>query len=252
MKDATPKAKAGFGHASFGWAGHLSLASQATAGRDGHIGIAPTTIEAFGSTKLDLAGAAYTLDPVAGGTGPTLKSHDGVVVVPGQFSGFNPLGAEKTASGCEVAWKAAGADQYSIWITDSNGNYISDSGLVSGTSATLEAAEVRFHQDLNGDGVIGVPQAHAAVSMASASGDSFVFRPDLGTMSTVPSANFDAHDFHSPSSGPLSEFSFDDPVAPSEMLIHGISDPHDPFVNPHQPSPILHVTDLHAGFVFLH
>src|SRR5205814_923414 len=71
---------------------------------DGRIGVAPTTIEAFGATKLDLAGAAYSLDPVAGGAGPTLKGQ-GVAVVPGQFPGFNPIGAEKTASGYQIAWK---------------------------------------------------------------------------------------------------------------------------------------------------
>ena len=30
-------------------------------------------------------------------------------------------------------------------------------GVVSGTSTALEALETSFHQDLNGDGVIGVP-----------------------------------------------------------------------------------------------
>jgi serralysin len=221
---------------------------------DGIIGIAPTTIEAFGSTKLDLAGAAYSLDPVAGGAGPTLK-WQGVAVVPGQFPGFNPIGAEKTATGYEVAWKATGVDQYSIWTTDGNGNYVSDGGGVSGTSTTLEGAEVSFHQDLNGDGVIGVPTAHAAVSMPAASalvGDSFVFRPDLGTNSTMASANFNAPDSQSPSSGPLPEFSFSGPAAASEMLIQQVNDHHDPFVSQDQPSPLLHVTDIHAGAVFIH
>src|SRR5207249_3136288 len=51
-----------------------------------------------------------------------------------------------------------GADQYTIWNTDSNGNYISSvtSNVLSGTSLTLEAYETTFHQDLNGDGMIGV------------------------------------------------------------------------------------------------
>jgi len=221
---------------------------------DGRIGIAPTTIETFGSTKLDLAGAAYSLDPVAGGgTGPTLKWH-GVAVIPGQFPTFNPIGAEKTATGYEVAWKATGADQYSIWITDSNGNYISDGGRVSGTSTTLETAETRFHQDLNGDGVIGVPTAHAAVSMPAASalaGDSFVFSPDLGTNSALASANFNALDAQSPSSGPLPAFSFSGPAAALEMLFHQVNDSYDPFVSQDQPSPLLHLTDLHGGAVFI-
>ena len=68
-----------------------------------------------------------------------------------------PIGAEQTASGYEVAWKNAGADQYSVWNTDSNGNFLSNLiAPVSGTSTALESLETSFHQDLNGDGVIGV------------------------------------------------------------------------------------------------
>ena len=49
---------------------------------------------------------------------------------------WTPIGAEQTASGYLVAWKMAGADQYSVWVTDSNGNYLSNTlTSVSGTSA---------------------------------------------------------------------------------------------------------------------
>ena len=45
-----------------------------------------------------------------------------------------------------------------MWDTDSSGNYISDLiGVVSGNSTALESLETSFNQDLNGDGVIGVP-----------------------------------------------------------------------------------------------
>ena len=30
-----------------------------------------------------------------------------------------PIAAEQTASGYEVAWKVTGADQYTVWYTDS-------------------------------------------------------------------------------------------------------------------------------------
>ena len=36
-----------------------------------------------------------------------------------------PIGVEQTASGYEVAWKSPGVDLYSIWNTDSNGNFLS-------------------------------------------------------------------------------------------------------------------------------
>ena len=51
-----------------------------------------------------------------------------------------------------------GTDQYTVWSTDSNGNFISNviGGIVSGSSSALESLETSFHQDLNGDGMIGV------------------------------------------------------------------------------------------------
>src|SRR5258705_9681301 len=51
-------------------------------------------------------------------------------------------------------------NQFSIWNTDSGGNFLSFS-VFSGTSTALESLETSFHQDLNGDGVIGVPAATA-------------------------------------------------------------------------------------------
>ena len=45
-----------------------------------------------------------------------------------------------------------------MWSTDSSGNYVSNIVAVgSGTSAALESIETSFHQDLNGDGAIGLP-----------------------------------------------------------------------------------------------
>ena len=124
---------------------------------DGVIG--PTTvIEGFGSTSLVEGGSNYFLDP-NGGSAVEL-SYGGAPVVAGQFDQFGghwvPIGAEQTASGYEVAWKVTGADQYTVWNTDNSGNYVSSAfGVVSGTSAALQSFETSFHQDLNGDGVIG-------------------------------------------------------------------------------------------------
>jgi len=122
--------------------------------------IAPTStpLESFGSTELLLSGGNYYLDPVSGEVGPTLK-YGGGVVTAGVNGGWNPIGVEATASGYEVAWSLAGQDQYVVWNTDANGNFSSiQNGLggVSGTNLALEEAETSFHQDLNGDGTIGV------------------------------------------------------------------------------------------------
>jgi hypothetical protein len=115
----------------------------------------PTVIEAFGSTSLVQVGSNYFLDPNGGGTGPQL-SYGGAPVVAGQFGQWVPIGAEQTASGYEVAWKVTGADQYTVWNTDNNGNYLSsDFNVVSGSNAALISLEPSFHQDLNGDGSIG-------------------------------------------------------------------------------------------------
>ena len=60
----------------------------------------------------------------------------------GQLGGWTPIGAVQTASGYDVAWQMIGADQFTIWSTDSNGNYIANLvGAVSGSSAALEAFE---------------------------------------------------------------------------------------------------------------
>ena len=116
----------------------------------------PTTvIEAFGSTSLVEVGSYYYLDSISNGSGQELK-YGSAPVVAGQFGAWTEIGAEVTGSGYEVAWKIPGADQYTVWFTDSSGNYVSNAvGSVSGSSAAFESFETSFHQDLNGDGVIG-------------------------------------------------------------------------------------------------
>ena len=123
---------------------------------DGTIGLVGTVIEASGSTELVEVGNNYVLASISSGTGPELK-YGGAPVVTGQFGAWAPIGAEQTASGYDVAWRIPGTDQYTVWSTDSNGNYISNIiGVVSGTSTALESLETTFHQDLNGDGTIGL------------------------------------------------------------------------------------------------
>ena len=85
---------------------------------------AGTVIEASGSTSLVEVGNQFFLDSISTGSGPSLK-YGGADVVAGQFGGWTPIGAEQTATGYEVAWKITGADQYSVWTTDSSGNFIS-------------------------------------------------------------------------------------------------------------------------------
>ncbi|HSU06543.1 MAG TPA: hypothetical protein VLI93_13295, partial [Acetobacteraceae bacterium] len=115
-----------------------------------------TTIEAYGSITLVQNGSNYFLD-AADGSAVEL-SYGGAPIVAGQLGGWTPIGAEKTASGYEIALQLAGADQYAIWYLDNTGNYLSSPiGTVSGASSQLQSFEISFQQDLNGDGRIGLP-----------------------------------------------------------------------------------------------
>src|SRR5262249_53628886 len=141
----------------------IDLAGNITS-RTGHsytLDISLPMIEAFGATSLCQVGSNYFLYP-NGGSAAEL-SYGGAPVVDGQFDQFAfgghfvPIGAEQTASGYEVAWKITGVDQYTVWYTDNNGNYLSSAfDYASGTSAALQSFEPSFQQDLNGDGSIGV------------------------------------------------------------------------------------------------
>jgi serralysin len=129
---------------------------------DGTIGVPGTVIESFGATSLVVANNNYNLNPVSGGTGPVLK-YGGPAVTVGQFGAWTFIAAEQTGSGFEVALHLAGADQYTVWNTDTNGNVVSNAvgGVVSGASSALESLEPSFHQDLNGDGLIGLSSPSA-------------------------------------------------------------------------------------------
>ena len=134
---------------------------------DGVIGIpTPVVIESLGSTSLTEIGSNYFLYANGTSSGPAITL-GGVDITSGQFGTWTPIGAEKTATGYELAWHNTATNQYSIWTLDSNGNYITNNGALSGTSLTIETAETSFHQDLNGDGVIGVPATSLASTMVS-------------------------------------------------------------------------------------
>ncbi|MDR3484530.1 MAG: hypothetical protein P4M05_06435, partial [Bradyrhizobium sp.] len=103
-------------------------------------------------------GSNYYLQSTSTGTGPELKFGGGGVVA-GQAGAWTPIGAEQVAGGgYDVAWETTSTGQYTVWSTNSNGNYLSNLiPDVSGNSPALEALETTFHQDLNGDGTIGIP-----------------------------------------------------------------------------------------------
>jgi Ca2+-binding RTX toxin-like protein/20S proteasome alpha/beta subunit len=127
---------------------------------DGVIGIPTTVIESFGSTSLTVRSGYYYLTNNSTGAGPQFQ-YDGSPVFVDRFgSEWTFIGAEQTASGYQVALRSPGTDQYTVWNTNSSGTVVSNGTggvVVSGTSSVLESLEPSFHQDLNGDGVIGIP-----------------------------------------------------------------------------------------------
>jgi 20S proteasome alpha/beta subunit len=135
---------------------------------------ASTVIESFGSTSLVQVGSNYYLDNNSTGIGPELQ-YGGAPVVTGEFvvpgvGTWTMIGVEQTSTGYEVAGNIPGTNEYSVWSTDSNGNYTGNYFLPgSGTSSALESLETSFHQDLNGDGVIGVTSTDVIESLGSTS-----------------------------------------------------------------------------------
>ena len=141
---------------------------------DGAIGVPSATIEAFGSTSLVLVGGNYYLNDIGTGTGPALKYASAPVAV-SQFDPYVPIAVEQTAGGYQVALKNSGSNQFSIWNTDSSGNFLSYS-VYSGTSTQLQSLETSFQQDLNGDGVTGVHQVILDTTPPTPTADNFLFR----------------------------------------------------------------------------
>ena len=122
---------------------------------DGHIGPTATVIQTDGSTSLTEIANQFCLNN-PNGSGPALRYLGNVVTV-GEFGAWTPIGAVQTASGYDVAWKDTATNQYTVWTTDSNGNYTgNNTGTVSGTNTVLESLESVFGQDLNGDRVVGI------------------------------------------------------------------------------------------------
>jgi hypothetical protein len=119
-----------------------------------------TVVETLGSTNLTKVDSSFYF----GASGAQLK-YAGAAVAADQYGGWMPIAAEATASGYEVAWKLAGSNLYTIWNTDSSGNTVSNTAVLAATSTSLESLEASFHQDLNGDGTIGLPSS--GISAAS-------------------------------------------------------------------------------------
>jgi serralysin len=223
-----------------------------------------TVIEAFGSTKLVEVGNNYYLYSNSSGTGPELQ-YGGTPVVAGagQFSGWAPIGAEQIAGGYNVAWKDVATNQYSIWTTDSSGNFITSTGAVAGTIAAVETCETTLHQDLNSDGVIGIPAAQASsdtpsgavsqpISVVVASNDTFVFGRGDGAAANAGKFDMIEHDAWIGGNHPTPFLQ--DPQT-GQWQAHAMIDELNTIINPgnHDGSAAtnLHLIDPHVGHFIL-
>jgi serralysin len=219
-------------------------------------------IEALGVTKLDLVGSHFSFDPVSGGSGPVLKYDGAALTAGGQWGAWTPIGAEATAGGYEVALKYAGADLYTVWNTDSNGNITTNTiGGVSGSSTALQTLETSFHQDLNGDGVIGVPTPQSpgvapgpvsqppAVTIAS--NDTFVFGRGGAVGNGGGNADPVEHFGSSVTAGQLAALFHETSAGQPQTVFQPINDAHDTIVNSGDHFGQM-IADLHTSSVFIH
>jgi Tryptophan-rich Synechocystis species C-terminal domain len=114
---------------------------------DGTIGPTKTVIDTLDGTTLAQLGAVsgeYALEN-SGGSGPTL-SNNGSPVTSGAMGAWTPIAAAELAwGGYEVAWRNSATDQYTVWATDANGNYLGDvTGAVASGSQTADVLAALF------------------------------------------------------------------------------------------------------------
>ncbi|MBR0931510.1 M10 family metallopeptidase C-terminal domain-containing protein [Bradyrhizobium diazoefficiens] len=155
---------------------------------DGTIGFVAVTIEALGSTRLVVSGGNYHLDNISTGTGPVLK-YTGSVVNTANYTTWSVIGAEQVSGGgYDVVWKNTANGHYSVWSTDSAGNFVTTLAAapeVLGSDPSLQALEPTLHQDLNGDGTIGASavtiEALGSTSLVVSGGNYYLNNISTGT-----------------------------------------------------------------------
>jgi large repetitive protein len=137
--------------------------------KDGSVGVTASLIQRDGTTDLLQIADNYYI--YVNGTGPSLK-YGGALVTAGQFANTSFIGAIQTSTGYDVALKNTSTGQFTVWNVDSSGNYVNSlvSNAASNSSALL-SMEVTFQQDLNGDGIITIPNGQTMELTGSFSGE---------------------------------------------------------------------------------
>lgn len=112
-------------------------------------------VEQEGATTLIQVGSGWIMTPIGASAGPQLGGARPFVA--GDVGAWTPIAVEAAETGFVVVLKNGAADQYSVWNTDADGNYLWTAiGTVVGYDDAIESRETLFRQDLNGDGTIGL------------------------------------------------------------------------------------------------
>jgi hypothetical protein len=123
-------------------------------------------IESSGTTVLRQVGDTYQLGGVSG-FGGTLLKYFGAVVTEGQLGDWTVVGAERgsTSNEAYVTLHNDVTGEYKIWLTDTQSNVKYDYGAMSGSDIMLRTVEESMLQDVNNDGIVGLPDSPYDISL---------------------------------------------------------------------------------------
>ena len=135
---------------------------------DGTIGVpvTGTVIESAGSTSLVQWGATFFLDGISTGSGPLAQNwrrRRGGRSVWWLDADWRRADGERLSGGLENPGRRS---IYCLEHRQQRQLDLMQTAFMSGASTALQSFETSFHQDLNGDGTIGVPVTGTVIESA--------------------------------------------------------------------------------------
>ena len=122
---------------------------------------------------LNISGNQHHIDDGHGGESVILKN-DNVIIGPNSNAGWSATQVEKNGGHLEVLWKHPTGNKYDVWQVDTSGNF------VSSIKTKLWEDELKFNQDLNGDGDTGLVTVEAIGDAHLKHGDNtYQWRPTI-------------------------------------------------------------------------
>jgi hypothetical protein len=117
---------------------------------DGLVGPTVTAIESSGLSTLTKVADSYFINY---GSANVQVLYGGSYAGSNQFPNWTAVGAEQTIGGYMVAWRNSSTGQYTVWNTDTSGNYSWNGAGITVGSSLFSAVEASMQQDLNGGGI---------------------------------------------------------------------------------------------------